>query len=95
MDKFESEYYRKNHIARTTDNWHPSINGMFVRVSTMPLFAIGDQPRMYRVCVWGGDDFGVEKDFENQNDADFLYDKLCSMAFVDIETCYSYGMVPA
>lgn len=41
----------------TTEQWYPTSNGM-VKVSLLEL-----SNRLWRVCVWGGDDFGLEKDF--------------------------------
>jgi hypothetical protein len=56
----------------TSESWYPTINGK-VRVQLMQL-----SNRMWRVCVWGGDDFGLEQDFPptGRQEAKVLYAKL-------------------
>jgi len=61
-------------FKRTLDDWHGSYkfagwyNGnkdiMLVEVSFLPL-----SDGMFRVCVWGNDDCGKEKDFKDKNEA--------------------------
>ena len=43
----------------TNEDWHPTINGQ-LRLSVYRS-KIG---LMYRICIWGGDDFGMEKDYK-------------------------------
>ena len=42
-------------LCETPDDWYPTTNGV-VKLSVVKLSA------GTRICVWGGDDFGLEKD---------------------------------
>ena len=44
---------------KTNENWYPNINNVLVRVSIVKL---RDQQTPWRICLWGGDDFGMEYD---------------------------------
>ncbi len=44
-------------FIKTEEDWYPTVNNK-VRVKLILL-----SNKMWRVCVWGGDDFGLEKDF--------------------------------
>ena len=41
----------------TTEDWYPTINGKL-------RLAIIHHQELARICIWGGDDFGMEKDFD-------------------------------
>lgn len=70
--------------APTIDDWYPNFVGNTVRVSVFPLgvtrinignIGLHDKVLM-RVCIWGGDDDGMEKDWETtwQKAIDFAND---------------------
>jgi len=65
-------FKRIDKTIRTSEEWYPTIDGT-VRVSFIRLTS-----NEWRVCVWGGDDFGLECDFpRNQyHQAKQLFDKL-------------------
>jgi len=59
-------------LIATTENWYPSIDGK-VRVRLLLLST--DQ---WRVCVWGNDDFGMERDFPHveRQEAKVLFERI-------------------
>ena len=63
---------RKEKSILTEEDWYPTTNG---QVQVM-LFIYKKDEGPHRVCVWGGDDFGLEKDFTYAKDARDLYDQL-------------------
>lgn len=44
---------------RTNEDWYPNYTDNLIEVS----LALINAGSIYRVCVWGADDFGMEKDF--------------------------------
>lgn len=66
----------------TQDDWYPSfrLNDRhdLVRCSFFPL---GDG--LWRVCVWGNDDAGVERDFDNKDQAKAVWDAVLRMEHVN------------
>ena len=53
---------RTKHVLSNED-WYPTLEGK-VRVSL-----IGWSDGAWRVCVWGGDDFGLERDWASSSGA--------------------------
>ena len=53
------------------EDWHPTIDGL-VRVSHYQSTRFA----MHRVCVWGGDDFGLEYDTRDGELARRLFDRI-------------------
>lgn len=49
----------------------------------------------YRVCVWGNDDFGLERDFEQPGQAMVLYQLIVSRPYPTQEWLKNLDMVPA
>lgn len=45
--------------------------GLLASLSELPAWSV--YPRLWRVSVWGGDDFGMDIDFESKNEAKALY----------------------
>ena len=70
-------------FKRTTDDWYPSYtlsnwnkgvaNQKLVEVSFCQTGPIPPVTGEWRVCVWGGDDYGMEKDFTEVNAAWFCF----------------------
>jgi hypothetical protein len=48
---------RQTKFIRTTEDWYPTEHGT-IRASFMRL-----SDGCYRVCAWGGDDFGLERNY--------------------------------
>ncbi len=65
----------KNHLrykrmVPTPDRWYPTFEGGFVCVSVILTTLVWKTPSL-RVCAWGGDDFGMERDefFDTRKEA--------------------------
>lgn len=66
-------------FKRTSEDWYPSYSlkefnrGVpSQRLVEVIFTTTGPAPPhngLWRVCVWGGDDFGMEKDFDKENHA--------------------------
>ena len=56
----------------TLDDWYPNYPRHTVRCSLVQL----PTTKEYRVCVWGADDTGMERDFESYDEAKEEYDLL-------------------
>lgn len=61
---------RRDKFLHTTDEWYPCFTGKRVKCSVMRL---PTAPKIVRVCVWGADDDGMERDFESQAEATDMY----------------------
>lgn len=80
---------REDKTIASLEDWYPTINNE-VTVSFLQL-----SDGKYRVCVWGGDDFGLEKDFPRVEcwQARLLYNYLTD--FTSQHQMKQYGMYPA
>ena len=66
------EMRRDGHEFRpTTDEWYPNWPGNMVHVRMCPL-----SDGLFRVCVWGADDDGMEIDVSTQEEAQAIYNAL-------------------
>lgn len=54
-----------------------------------------DDLLLWRVCAWGDDDMGLEKDFDNRYDAWRCFVKVISMEFVDQQALKDLGFQSA
>ena len=85
---------RRECFKNSTDNWYPCYDNKLVKVSFMSLGPDGDQ---YRVCVWGADDFGMERDFDldRYQNAETLFTRILEMEDVTQKQLTNLGMVVA
>lgn len=77
----------------TQEDWHPSYemeDHLFLRVSYIPL-----NNNTYRVCVWGADDFGMEKDLNSKNNAKELFHKIVELPEISENALKHLGFVYA
>lgn len=51
------DFQRVDKQILTREDWYPTVDGR-LKVSFMLL-----TDQQWRVCVWGGDDFGMDRDF--------------------------------
>jgi len=77
---------RKDKFLPTIDDWSPNhprdtvkcsifcIPGNVLKRGAKPIRARGKP--VYRVCVWGADDLGMDLDFTSQSAAENMYNKL-------------------
>jgi hypothetical protein len=57
--------------------------------------AMGLSDGKYRVCVWGNDDFGLERDFDQPGEAMTLFQLIVSQPYPTKEWLKNLDMVPA
>lgn len=93
--------YREEYFKFTDDEWygnyflnHRGIKTRLVKVSFLELRLHGDN-KEYRVCVWGNDDFGLEKDSTNKDDQYKLFKKILKMNRVNKQPLMDLGFVHA
>jgi hypothetical protein len=56
-------------FCETPDDWYPTCGGV-VKLTVVKLLKTYDrQKEGVRICIWGGDDFGLEKDLDIPFDA--------------------------
>jgi hypothetical protein len=92
---------RQEAMMPTLDDWHPNhvlVNhpsGLTggVKVSFIELLPFRKLPIMWRVCVWGNDDCGMEQDYEERTDALTMYNLITSWETVDKYELTKYGFV--
>ena len=99
-----------NIFKRTSDNWYPSYqlysgkggtddetrNIMLVEVTFMKLAddQIADD-KCWRVCIWGDDDCGMEKDYISYNEAWDEFIVVLQMEMVDMKNLSDLGFYGA
>ncbi len=83
----------------TNDEWYPSFkldDGiMLVRVSFLELPTFNNEIKLWRVCAWGNDDCGVEKDFESETEAWVCFLEIIGLQAVNSDALFSRGFVSA
>jgi hypothetical protein len=84
----------------TEEDWYPSYDlGVekmkLLRVAFMPLRAWKDNPEQWRVCVWGADDFGMEKDFIHKDEAHRAFTYIIELDLITVDELKSIGFVYA
>ena len=88
-------YPKAGYIARkyvpTKDDWHPTCGGGFVMVRFLQL--LPDPKAGYRIAVWGGDDFGLEKDLTSFDSASALYKELTEEENLTVQSLLDKGFV--
>lgn len=77
-------------FKRTQDNWCPNYSDNLVEVSLLPLGEGG-----WRVCAWGADDFGLEKDFTSATAAMITFMEVIGWEFVDMQKLRELGFIAA
>ncbi len=73
----------------TSDDWCPNLPDGTVKVSFIELF-----DGCWRVCVWGGDDTGMERDFPpaERESAMRMHERLAGCSDVTRRVCADLGM---
>jgi hypothetical protein len=93
MTKQRPEHFQRPHVLGgtylpTTDDWYPNFERNTVECSLLKL-----RDGMFRVCIWGADDTGMERDFESQMDAKAMFKALPNP--VTRDWLKAQGFVPA
>jgi hypothetical protein len=83
--------FRQQKFIRTREDWYPSfrpnqrsLNPEYhnplpytaLRVSMMQLLELPNKPGAWRVCVWGSDDMGMERDVKTPVTAQKLFNAI-------------------
>lgn len=73
----------------TSDDWSPNFPDGTVRISFLEL-----HDGMWRVCVWGNDDLGMERDYASteREAALRLHERLAGCSDVTQSLCTELGM---
>ena len=90
-------------FKKTTDDWCPSYTLMdwYKGVEHQTLVEViltRTGPNLdtdWRVCAWGGDDFGMEKDFTTYDEAWNCFIQVISLETVNISTLKDMGFINA
>lgn len=92
-------------FSAETDDWAPPfrLNGWYqggenrslVEVSLLTLVAGRGSPSKTRVCVWGADDRGMERDFDGEFEARACFDAILALEAVTMKDLRARGFVPA
>lgn len=86
---------RIEHFKNTQDDWHGNYNGNQVKLTYHGVINsyIKDESKfIYRVSVWGNDDLGMDKDFDNHLDAKRLFNQIDAMKYVNKEDMLKLGL---
>lgn len=88
-------------FKKTNDDWYPSFEmggEKLVEVSFIQLTPwLPAEERIWRVCVWGNDDCGMERDF-NPNEENLAWTTFLNVIgeeYVDMKFLSSLGFVSA
>lgn len=87
---------RTEKFMKTTDDWCPSFKfendpNDYVKISKFKSI----DGKMWRVCAWGDDDLGMERDFKYMVEAEEVYNKIIKQDNVTFKYLKSLGLVPA
>lgn len=83
------------HFKKTKDDWSPNFDNNQVKLSYHGVINpyVNDPTKfVYRVSVWGNDDLGIDKDFDNHLDAKRLFNVIDSMKYVNKADLLNLGM---
>ncbi len=88
-------------FKKTNDDWYPAFEmggEKLVEVSFIQLTPwLPAEERVWRVCVWGNDDCGMERDFSpnEENLAWSIFINVIGEEYVDMKFLLSLGFVSA
>lgn len=88
-------------FKETQDEWCPNFkfdydnSQNFVRLSLLELEPYQNDPKLYRVCVWGADDDGMEKDYDTLDEAYKIFAFLVAHKYIDKPVLKKMGFVRA
>lgn len=86
---------RITHMKNTKDWWAPNYPKNQVRLSyhgVINPYLREINKFVYRVSVWGGDDMGMDRDFDNHLDAKRCFNQLDSLKYVNVQDCLEAGL---
>ena len=86
---------RIEHFKNTKDNWYDNYKGNQVILTYHGIinpYVLDSNKFIYRVSVWGNDDLGIDKDFNNHLEAKQLFNKINSLKYVNKQDLLDLGM---
>jgi hypothetical protein len=93
-----NKFYSEKKLKPTRDNWCSNFPNNQVEVTIYCNMASGTNGCWHRVCVWGNEDCGMEKDFfgeEQEKDALSVYAKVMNLDYVDFRHLKEMGFTNA
>lgn len=69
----------------TNEDWHPTIDGK------VDVTLFGWDNGTWRVCVWGGDDTGMEIDLHDESKARSIFDRIVNLTTMAELTAMGLG----
>lgn len=84
---------RIEHFKNTKDDWYPNYPNNQVRLTYHSCINSykPESEWVYRVSVWGNDDFGIDRDFKDPMEAKRMFNKLDAMKFINHQDLYDLG----
>ena len=84
-------------FKETTDDWHPSffLNDWYKGTKLVRASFLGLADGSWRVCVWGADDCGMEKDSESKEVAWNAFLAIVKLEYVNKDILKTMGLYMA
>lgn len=94
---YKNIYFPKKieHFKNTKDDFHGNYDGNQVKViyhGIINPYKLNPKEFIYRTSVWGDDDLGIIKDFDNHLDAKRLFNKINNFKYVNKQDLLDLGM---
>lgn len=89
---------KQKHITAyklTKENWFPSYDAPDDQAYLLKVSLMALSDGLFRVCVWGADDYGMEKDQESLKKAIVLYINLMLLPYIKRNDLVEMGFVTA
>jgi len=83
------------HFKNTKDDFHGNYKSNQVKViyhGCINPYKLNPNEFIYRTSVWGNDDLGIMKDFDNHLDAKRLFNTINSLKYVNKQDLLDLGM---
>lgn len=83
------------HYSYRLEGYYENITDRLLRVMFFKLSSSNDEPPIWRTCVWGNDDFGMEYDSATKEDTFAKFMQIISMEFISKTALEELGFVRA
>ena len=92
-----------NVFKQTNDEWYGNykieddcrvyglVEVKFTQTGPDPKYGLGE----WRVCVWGNDDFGMERDFIDEDEALNIFYQVIGWDYVNVDPLKTLGFITA
>lgn len=89
------DWYGNHRMAVDYDKDGNQVDTRLVEVSFLKLNPFKETPTLWRVCVWGNDDLGMERDYLDKAEALDMFHEVINWDFVNVGQLKSNGFVYA